>query len=194
MNIRLQSSLLVLSHTHLLRHLLKSSLVVHCGDSSQFLVDLLCKLPTFILTVGHVSQRFLDSAVLAVRCFFNSTTVPLDPEHFPLLTSLISFFGAKLTSVHLNVGHPFHLPMLHNYTSFISELGLSWYYGGFLNEFHCLSPSSSLFFSGLKRLTVTDILDCVAFSDVCKSLMINSTIEELNLAFDQLSTFNSPCS
>ncbi|KAL0240096.1 hypothetical protein GEMRC1_010203 [Eukaryota sp. GEM-RC1] len=83
----LPQSLLILIHRHLLNRLLTPSLKWKFNQPRRSLVKLNANLLTFFKSVGYVSHRLFESALLAVKLFLNLTRVIRQ-----LKTSLMWFY------------------------------------------------------------------------------------------------------
>ncbi|KAL0239570.1 hypothetical protein GEMRC1_009678 [Eukaryota sp. GEM-RC1] len=150
LKIRLQESLLILIHLHLMKLLLISSLKVTYADPRRPFLCLKENLPTLMKKVGHVSHRFFESTCLAVKVFFQSNTFPVTSSDLSQLCSFASFFGAEVQSVFLHVDGTFNVEELLNYSQFISGLEVT-----LQNDNHLkFVNNSSYYFPRLKQLDV----------------------------------------
>ncbi|KAL0239397.1 hypothetical protein GEMRC1_009505 [Eukaryota sp. GEM-RC1] len=102
-NIRLQQSLLILIHIHLLRRLLSSFVEVHFRElwRRPSVLKLKKRLLEFYTRVGYVSHCFFESANVSVQYFFRTNTFTVDSKELRQLCSFAFFLRAEVQSVFL---------------------------------------------------------------------------------------------
>ncbi|KAL0241752.1 hypothetical protein GEMRC1_006987 [Eukaryota sp. GEM-RC1] len=116
--LRVPQSLLVLIHLHYLNKFLTNT----CKWNQQSHVDLKKELFTPFRNVGYVSNRFFESALLAVNLVIQTHMFPVELKDLPQLCLFAPFFGAKLHSVFLTVDRVFNLKEFLSYSRIISGL------------------------------------------------------------------------
>ncbi|KAL0251395.1 hypothetical protein GEMRC1_000608 [Eukaryota sp. GEM-RC1] len=97
-----QQSILFLIHLHLLKHLSNPPEDEVLRYPQRCLLSLKQGFTTFLHHCGYVSQRFLETAVLAVKEFFRTNTFHIVSEDLPELFSLASLFDSEIQSVFVN--------------------------------------------------------------------------------------------
>ncbi|KAL0239542.1 hypothetical protein GEMRC1_009650 [Eukaryota sp. GEM-RC1] len=176
-SVSLQShqSLLILIHLNLLKRLLKSSFNMNYGNPRRPLLGLRKQLPIFFNQVGYVSDRFFETAVLASKVLFHTTTFHIVSESLPQLVSFASLFGAEVTSVFLHVDGTFKAEEFLSHSNVISGLKLKLEHNIDLN-FLC---KSSKIFPRLKQFQVCS-LPSVSLA-LIGLLKVNDTVTRVDM-------------
>ncbi|KAL0229422.1 hypothetical protein GEMRC1_014039 [Eukaryota sp. GEM-RC1] len=170
----LQHSLLVSINIHLLRLLLIPYISVTYGYSCP-LNSFKGKLTTFINKVGYVSDRFFNSAFVAVTVFLETNTFSIEPKHLSSLFSISSLFGAEVQSVFLQVNGEFTIDHFLVYSQIISGLEIT---VRNRNDLQFLNHSTN-YFPILKQLHVS-VHPSISMA-LFKMLKVNSTVTSVNL-------------
>ncbi|KAL0235589.1 hypothetical protein GEMRC1_002171 [Eukaryota sp. GEM-RC1] len=128
--LQFQQSLLVLIHLHLLRRYVKSFLDANHSHSNprslkSLVLNIHQDLIPFFKKVGFVSDRFMESSLLAAKLFVETTTFPVIPNDLCQLVSLASFFGTRVQSIFLKVDDTFKARDFLCYSEIISGLELN---------------------------------------------------------------------
>ncbi|KAL0239466.1 hypothetical protein GEMRC1_009574 [Eukaryota sp. GEM-RC1] len=169
--LRIQQSLLILVHLHLLKRFSKAS----CEDTNDYhllLLTLIQRLHTFAKKVGYVSRHFFESALLAIKQFFQTNTFDIFPENLPHLCSFASFFGAKVQSVFVYVYGSFNVEQFSHCFNLISGLQLN------LDNHNDLEflNKASYYFPRLKQLDVIASISNSISIPLIELLKVNTTI------------------
>ncbi|KAL0229651.1 hypothetical protein GEMRC1_013196 [Eukaryota sp. GEM-RC1] len=169
--LRIQQSLLILVHLHLLKRFSKAS----CEDTNDYhllLLTLIQRLHTFAKKVGYVSRHFFESALLAIKLFFQTNTFDIFPENLPHLCSFASFFGAKVQSVFVYVYGSFNVEQFSHCFNLISGLQLN------LDNHNDLEflNKASYYFPRLKQLDVIASISNSISIPLIELLKVNTTI------------------
>ncbi|KAL0229010.1 hypothetical protein GEMRC1_013630 [Eukaryota sp. GEM-RC1] len=195
-----QQSLLILIHLHLLRRRLKSSISVTQQSSLSIelysihdnFLRLKQEIPTFYKNVGYVSQRFFQSAHLATKMFFQTTTFKVASEDLNQLSALSSFFKADLHSVFLLIlKESFTVEEFLKYSRVI--LGISFAVTNhnvleFLNKscvyFPCLKQVHVAFYGPGPAFSnpLLFVLESELFSLLIELLIIDTTVTSVNFS------------
>ncbi|KAL0242955.1 hypothetical protein GEMRC1_005518 [Eukaryota sp. GEM-RC1] len=189
-SIRVQQTLLILIHLHLLRRLFKRSFEFwsrsysYDDDRTNLeLTALKTALPTYFGQVGYVSNHFLDSSLQAVKVYFQLHTLPADLEDIPKLISLASFFGADQQSVFLYTGETFEIDNFLNYSGIITGLIIVLRKP---SDLQFLNNSSSLF-PRLKQLEVIVAPQRTSVSMLLiEALKTNTTVTSIDLSANSI--------
>ncbi|KAL0241637.1 hypothetical protein GEMRC1_006872 [Eukaryota sp. GEM-RC1] len=174
--LHLQQSLLILIHLHLLKRLLKSSLGVNHDEPRNPLLTLQHELPTFIIDIGYVSNRFYDSAMLAVKMFLETNSFHVVSIDLPQFYSLAGLFEAEVQSVFLQVGGIFQASEFLSCSHIVSGLMMRLDYH---NDCEFLNMSSPLLFPFLRELHL--LFSSFPPENLFDLLKINDTLTVLNL-------------
>ncbi|KAL0239503.1 hypothetical protein GEMRC1_009611 [Eukaryota sp. GEM-RC1] len=175
--IHFQQTLLALISSHLVRTLWKSD--VACERSLRRLMDIL---PPVHHIVGYVSQRFLESTLLGVKLFLESTNIGTSSAELSLLLPIACYFQADVPSVSLIVDPSCEVEELLDHTSRITSLEIS---DDVTNLTHLLDSSSPLF---LPRLSCIDFTTDSELTTFCETLLLSTTIVELSVTVEDIST------
>ncbi|KAL0248323.1 hypothetical protein GEMRC1_003559 [Eukaryota sp. GEM-RC1] len=181
-NIHLPQSLLVLVNAQVLRRLNTSFL--HDLDH-RLSYNTAVELMPFIETVGFISQRFLQTIFPAIKVFLESNTIPLVSSVMEQFCLLSSGINARTSSVRLFVrglDSQFTInSAILNYSSKITCIVVD-----SCAKVDFLDRSSPYFLPNLKYLEI-NVSPYDNFDSFCKSLMTNSTVEELQMNVDCMS-------
>ncbi|KAL0235826.1 hypothetical protein GEMRC1_002408 [Eukaryota sp. GEM-RC1] len=164
-SIRLQPTLVVLIHHHLLGRLAKSSLEIKSIDIRRRLLrHTMSKLPTFLNKVGYVSQHFFNCSQLALKTFFEINT-------FPAVSHQLS-----LRYVSLFVYDSFEVEHFRVHALIISRLRVRLER---LEDLEFLNKSSPCFFKHLKHLDAC--VDPSLHQELSDALKVNDSITSIDL-------------
>ncbi|KAL0251849.1 hypothetical protein GEMRC1_001061 [Eukaryota sp. GEM-RC1] len=198
-SIHLQQSLFVLVNSHLLRHLYKPLLMQH--HQPPPVKSLLETLFSFFKKVGYTSQRFWESAFLAIKVFFERNTVSISSKDLVLVGLFSLLFKVDVRYLFLFIDKSFRLQDIVDHSSRISHAKI------FLNRRHLspvrfrgysqnnnyilhllLDPSSPFVLPLLRRLDLVFDYSQGTFHSCCTSLMTNNTIIELSIEVKSLTS------
>ncbi|KAL0244244.1 hypothetical protein GEMRC1_008329 [Eukaryota sp. GEM-RC1] len=174
-SLHFQQSLLVLIHLHFLNQRLESALEWNYDEPRRAFHSLNTELISFFKKVGYVSYCFFESALSAVKVFFQLNTLHLLPQDLAQLFSLPSFFGADLSSIFLHVDGPFNVEEFHCYFLVITVLEL------FLENHNDLQylKKSSKYFPRLKQLHVR--VHRSMSTSLMELLKVNTVVTYINM-------------
>ncbi|KAL0231306.1 hypothetical protein GEMRC1_010710 [Eukaryota sp. GEM-RC1] len=167
---RLQQSLLILIHLHLLRRRLLSDCLLH-----RFITEV----RSFIENVSCVSQNFYESSFFALKNFIQTNTFSVVSDELPLLSSFTSLFGVEVQSVFLDIDGPFNVVDFHSYSSIISGLEIILDNSTDLAFFNSSSPS---FLPHLKQLHVH--VERSLLEEFSNALKTHPTLDVVHLPYN----------
>ncbi|KAL0229389.1 hypothetical protein GEMRC1_014006 [Eukaryota sp. GEM-RC1] len=185
-SIHLPQTLLVIINAHLLQRLEKEPLEM---NHEPVFPQVLSKLPVFFSLVGHVSQRFLQTVLPAVKFFVESNTFHMLPRDLRQFSAITSAIGAKRQSVCLfatdSVEDLIPLECSHMVTHLLLKKLRTF------SQFRAVFDRPFLVFPRLKRLTIN--------SNHCGNslfayLMSDFAVEALNVfivSTDQVNSDNT---
>ncbi|KAL0228707.1 hypothetical protein GEMRC1_013327 [Eukaryota sp. GEM-RC1] len=211
-SIDLQESLLILVNLHLVKRQIKSMLNLryHPYNKRCYLDSVIT---AFFKKVGYVSVRFLEFSISAVKVFLQSCTIPLNGQHLHHLTSINSLFGVQPRSVSLYIEFEFNcqplfkMDLILGFNSICTHVDSKgcivkhldiedrdnpneWFsFTEYFSNLQLLLDSSSEFFLPHLRslaFVASSRSGTEKFNLLCKTLMTNTTLLELDIEFYRL--------